>query len=186
MFADTELSAMERSVNNSNSNQNGIESSNIPIAETVQAKIQSVFKQLNNAVRTPANWTLYHYIVETIRIFIRAEHMADFSLHLSCIANRILDIFAAGCHHNYAKAASLYVQMMLKYGERSPEQQTVIESLKITGSHVLRYSSHEWSGIWSDLCIEQTLMRTHQSQTVVFRVGASVMMNQHIDAGFKH
>ena len=87
IFTDTELLAMERSVNNGSNNQNGIESSNIPFAEKVQAKIQSVFKQLDNAGRTPALWNLYHYMVEAIRIFIRAECMADFFLHLSCITN---------------------------------------------------------------------------------------------------
>ena len=43
----------------------------------------------------------------------------EFSLHLSYIMKRMLDIFAAGGHHNYAKAAQLYVQMMPKYGEGS-------------------------------------------------------------------
>ena len=120
----------------------------------VQAKIQSVFKQFDNAGRTPALWTLYHYMVETIRIFIRAERMTDFSLHLSCIANQMLDIFAAGGHHNYAKAARLYVQIMLKYGEGSPEQQAAIENFKMTG-----YSSEDWLGIWSDLCIHRVRIR---------------------------
>ena len=54
MFTDAELSAMERSVNNASNNQNGIESSDIPIAEMVQAKIQSVSKQFDNAGRTTA------------------------------------------------------------------------------------------------------------------------------------
>ena len=56
----------------------------------------------------------------------------------------MLDLVAPAGHRNYAKAARLYVQMMLKYGEGSLEQQTVIESFKMTGSHVVRYSSHEW------------------------------------------
>ena len=51
---------MERSVDNASNSQNGIESSDIPIAEMVQTKIQSVFKQLDNAGRTPAHWTPYH------------------------------------------------------------------------------------------------------------------------------
>ena len=104
-FTDAELSAMERSVTNASNNQNGTESSDIPIAEIVQAKIQSVFKQFDNAGRTPALWTLYHYMVETIQIFIRAERMASFSLHLSCTTNRMLDIFAVCGHLNYAKTA---------------------------------------------------------------------------------
>ena len=39
----------------------------------------------------------------------------------------------------------------------------IIQSFKSMGSHVVRYSSHESSGIWSDLCIEQTLLRSSKS-----------------------
>ena len=38
---------------------------------------------------------------------------------VSYITNGMLDIFAVGGHQNYAKAARLYVQMILKYGEGS-------------------------------------------------------------------
>ena len=120
MFTDAELSAMERSVNNASNNQNGIKSSKIPMAEMVSTKVQSVFKQLDNADRTPALWTLYNYMVEQIRNFIPAERMADFPLYLSCFMNRMLNIFAAGDHHSYAKAAPIYVQMVSKYGKESP------------------------------------------------------------------
>ena len=67
-------------------------------------------------------------MVDTIKIFIRAERIADFSLHLSCITNRMLDMFAAAGHHHYAKAARLYVQLMLKY-EGSAEHRAIIEML---------------------------------------------------------
>ena len=63
----------------------------------------------------------------------------------------MLDTFAAGGHHNYAKTARLNVQMMLKYREGSPEQQAVIEGFKMTGNRVVRHLSHEWLGIWNDL-----------------------------------
>ena len=33
-----------------------------------------------------------------------------------------------------------------------------------SGSHVVRYSSYEWSGVWSDLSIEQTLMKAAKSE----------------------
>ena len=80
MFTNEELTAMERSVNNACDNQKGIDSSDIPIAEMLQTKIRRAFEPVDNAGRTPALWSLYHYIVETIKIFIRAERMADFSL----------------------------------------------------------------------------------------------------------
>ena len=33
----------------------------------------------------------------------------------------------------------------------------------MSGSHVIRYLSHEWSGIQSDFCIKQPLMKTSKS-----------------------
>ena len=52
---------------------------------------------------------------------------------------------------------------MLSYEEGSEMEKAVISSFKSSGSHVVRYSNYEWSGVWSDLCIEQTLMRTAKS-----------------------
>ena len=57
----------------------------------------------------------------------------------------------------------LYAQLMLQYEEGSMEQRAIIEDFKLNGSHVVRYSSHEWTGIWSDLSIGQTLMRYSKS-----------------------
>ena len=54
-------------------------------------------------------------MADTIKIFIRAERMGDFTLHLSCITNRMLHVFTAAGSHHYAKAAGLYVQMMKTY-----------------------------------------------------------------------
>ena len=55
MFTEAELSPMERYVNNVSNNYNGIESIDILIAEMVQAKIQSAFKQFDNVGRTPSS-----------------------------------------------------------------------------------------------------------------------------------
>ena len=131
-FTDAELSAIECLINHALENQNGIDSNEFPIVDIIQSKIKSVFDKLGLAGRTPALWVLYHNMVQTIKIFIRAERMADFSLHLSCITNRML-------HHKYAKCARLYVQMMLSYKDESPEKSAVIQSFKSTGSHVIRY-----------------------------------------------
>ena len=61
-------------------------------------------------------------MVDTIKIFICAECMGDFTLHLSCITNSAIHVFAAAGHHNYAKAACLYVQMMKTYEKGSAEK----------------------------------------------------------------
>lgn len=42
-----------------------------------------------------------------------------------------------------------------------PEYKEVFEKY---GSHVVRYSGHEWSGTWCDICIEQKLMKAAKSE----------------------
>ena len=103
-------------------------------------------------------------MVDTIKIFIRTERMGDFTLQLSCITNRMLHVFAVAGHRNHAKAACLYVQMMKTYEKGSAEEIAIISSFKENGNHVVRYSSNEWSGVWSDLTIEQTLMKNSKSE----------------------
>jgi hypothetical protein len=47
-----------------------------------------------------------------IKVFIRTERLADHNGHLSCIVTKLLDIFAAAGHLQYAKGAGLYCQLM--------------------------------------------------------------------------
>ena len=58
---------------------------------------------------------------------------------------------------------------MKTYEKGSAEDIEIMSSFKNNGNHVIRYSSNELSGIWSDLTIEQTLWRL-QSTKVVFQV----------------
>ena len=114
--------------------------------------------------RFPSLWCLYHYMVDTVKIFISTESMGDFTLHLSCITNRMLHMFVTSGHHNYAKATWLYVQMMKTYEKGSPEENAIKTSFEENGNHVVKYSVKEWSGVWSDLTIEQTLMKNSKSE----------------------
>ena len=61
-------------------------------------------------------------MVDTIKIFIRGLVMGDFTLHLSCITNRILHMFTVAGRHNYAKAARLCIQLMKTYEKGSAEE----------------------------------------------------------------
>ena len=106
---------MARSVSSASVDKKGIDVSDIAVAEKFQEKIREVFCGFENAGRTTSLFVHYHYNVETIKIFIRAERTADFSLHLACIVSHMLDVFAAAGHHHYTKGARLYVQMMLAY-----------------------------------------------------------------------
>ena len=163
MFSDEELSQIKETITNLVENKTESQYQDIPVVKSFQEKIDEVFSKFSAGGRTTALWALYHDMVSTIKIFIRAERTGDFQLHLSCITNRMLHIFAAAGHHYYAKGARLYVQMMLSYEKGSPQESAIVRNFKMHGNHVIRYSSFEWSGIWSDLCIEQTLMRFSKS-----------------------
>ena len=42
-------------------------------------------------------------MADEIKVFIRTEQLADHNGHLSCIATKMLHIFAAAGHHQYTK-----------------------------------------------------------------------------------
>ena len=54
--------------------------------------------------------------------------------------------------------------MMKTYEKGSAEEMAIIYSSKENGKHVVRYSSNEWPSVWSNLIIEQTLMKKSKSK----------------------
>ena len=116
-------------------NHVGIDSKDIAMAERFRSKIKNVLAQLDNTGTTPSLWCLYHYMVDTIKIFIRAERVGGFTLHLSFITNRMLHVFAAKGYHKYAKEAHLYVHMVKTYEKGSAEEIAIISSFKENGSN---------------------------------------------------
>ena len=134
-----------------------------PVVAVFEQRFEETFKRLAKGGRTPALWVEYHHMVDVIKVFVRTERLADHNGHLSCIVTKMLHIFAAAGHHHYAKGARLYCQLM-KELETLPAYKDTLQRLTAHGNHVVRYSSHEWSGTWCDICIEQTLMKAAKSQ----------------------
>ena len=66
-------------------------------------------------------------------------------------------LFAATGHINYAKSARLYVQNMQKLHVEYP---WVYRNFAVNGYHTVRRSDRYWSGLWTDLIIEQVMMRS--------------------------
>ncbi|KAK5923153.1 hypothetical protein CgunFtcFv8_000149 [Champsocephalus gunnari] len=83
-----------------------------PVVALFEQRFEETFKRLAEGGRTPALWVQYHSMVDVIKVFIRTERLADHNGHLCCIVSRMLDIFAAAGHHQYAKGARLYCQLM--------------------------------------------------------------------------
>ena len=159
IFTDEELSEMTTEVAGKKMGAQHTD----PLVAFFEQRFEDTFKQLAEGGRTPALWVQYHYMVDVIKNFIKCERLADHSGHLSCIVTRMLDIFSAAGHHQYAKGARLYCQLM-KQLESLPEYKEVFEKFAAYGSHAVRYSGHEWSGTWCDICIEQKLMKAARSE----------------------
>ena len=105
-------------------------------------------------------WLQYLEYVDTLKMFIRAERIGDWNLHLIAIG-KMLNLFAATGHINYAKSSRLYLQLMMQLPSDYPWlYQCFIEK----GYHTIRRSSRFWAGLWTDLTIEQVMMRSIKSR----------------------
>ena len=69
----------------------------------------------------------------------------------------MLNLFAATGHSKYTKSARLYLQMMKELPTTFPD---LYQQFTHNGYHTVRRSNRFWSGIWTDLAIEQALMRS--------------------------
>ncbi len=112
--------------------------------------------ELSATSRTSKLWLQYLSYVRVMKLFIRAERLGDWHLHLVAVG-QMLNLFAATGHRNYAKSSRLYLQIMLELPNSHP---WLYEMFMQHGYHAVRRSSREWAGLWSDLVIEQVLMRS--------------------------
>ncbi|CAG9765935.1 unnamed protein product [Ceutorhynchus assimilis] len=94
----------------------------------------------------------YFQMVSILFQFIHAEKCGDWKLHLECVQKMI----PAG-HFNYAKCSHLYLQdrheISAKFNTHNYHLYTNM------GYFTIRRSNKFYSGIWSDMTIEQTYMR---------------------------
>lgn len=101
-------------------------------------------------------WVGYIRMVQIMRNFVRAERCGHWKLHIHSAQEMIPYFFASG-HLHYAKSSLLYLQTM----ETLATRMSAIEFDRYTsgGFFTIRRSDKFWGGIWTDLTIEQTLMR---------------------------
>ena len=105
-------------------------------------------------------WLQYIEYIETLKLFIREERTGKWSLHLVAVT-RMLNLFAATGHIYYAKSARLYLQLMLELPNEYP---WLYQCFIDQGFHTVRRSSRYWAGLWTDLVIEQVMMRSIKSR----------------------
>ena len=114
------------------------------------------------AVRSPTAklWLQYIDYVETLKLFIRAERTGNWTLHLVAVG-QMLNLFAATGYINYAKSSQLYLQVMLELPTDHP---WLYQCFINHGFHSVRISSRFWADLWTDLTIEQVMMRSIKSR----------------------
>ena len=110
--------------------------------------------------RTAKLWLHYIEYVDTLKLFIQAERTGNWNLHLIAI-EQMLNLFAATGHLNYAKSSRLYLQLMRELPTDHP---WLYHCFAEQGFHTVRRSNRFWAGLWTDLIIEQVMMRSIKSR----------------------
>ena len=128
------------------------------VLQRINILLKEKKSEISERSRTSKLWILYTDMIETARSLIRADRSGSWLLHLQTISNA-LPIFAAAGHFNYLRSSHLYLSRMSKLKNTHP---SVYEQF-LAGHYVSRRSDSFWSGVGSDLLIEQTLMRSVDS-----------------------
>ena len=116
--------------------------------------------------RTSPFWLNYVKHVYLIPEFIRVERVHDWNLHVLVIKS-MLNFFAATGHNNYGKSCRLYLQSILELETNHPK----VYDQFIEGQHTVRTTENKWTGIWTDLSVEQILMKSLERRAGVIGKG---------------
>lgn len=128
--------------------------------ETLKQMFAQKLEELELNGPTAKLWILYFDMTTLMKQFIQAERSGDWELHLTTV-KKMLPYFHASGHFLYAKSAQLYLQDMM--GLEKKISQEDYTRFALNGWFTIRRSDKFWSGIWSDMTIEQTLMRSLKS-----------------------
>lgn len=157
----SELIAIYKSVNPSVSDENDV---SIKLMKWIEDKTL----YLSTKSRTAALWLNYTKYISLLQQFIRAERTSDWLKHISA-TKQMLNLLASTGHHNYAKSCRLYLQSVNKLKTEHP----VVYQQFVAGNHTVRQTETNWSAVWTDLSIEQILMKSLKGRGGVIGKGMS-------------
>ena len=132
----------------------------IPEMQALRVILESTKITLREKSRTERLWLQYIEYIETCRSFIRESRTGDWKLHLYAIS-KMTNLYAATEHLNYAKAARIYLQLML-YLENI--NLWLHRKFSEGGLFVIRRINRFWAGLSTDLTEEQTMMKPLKSR----------------------
>lgn len=101
-------------------------------------------------------WLQYFNFVMLAIRYIEAERLGNWHLHLYCV-QQMLPVYHSAGRSNYVKAIQVCLQEMSKLQDiMDPEEYRMFTE----GQFTVRRTEKAWAGIWTDMTIEQMLMRT--------------------------
>ena len=131
------------------------------IFKTLLSKIKDQIRTAEKNGPTATLWIQYFRMISMVKLFIEAERSRNWELHLSTI-EQIMPFLHATAHKNYAMSAQIYLQDMRELASKMSRSE--YRYFVKDGYFTIRRSNKFWSGIWSDMTIEQTLMRLMKSK----------------------
>jgi hypothetical protein len=129
--------------------------------KTLKKRIQAL-KDSVGQNRTAKIWIEYMNMIDLLRQFITAERSGHWLLHLKSL-QQMRPYLAASGHNLHVKSAHVYLQDMLELEQTHPNLDAAFKS----ELHVVRRSDRFWSGLSTDLVIEQNLMLLIIEQALV-------------------
>jgi hypothetical protein len=125
----------------------------------LQHQVRDKQSRLIAGSRTAKLWILYMRMLDIVKHLLAGDRGGSWQMYLAAM-KECLPVFAAAGHTSYLKSAYHYLQSMAQLGETHPE----VHQKFLEGFHVVRRSDKFWSGVSSDLVIEQSLMRSLKSK----------------------
>lgn len=116
--------------------------------------LDKVFKKARENSRTAKLWLQYIDLIILVMEFIKAERTGNWKKHIETI-KLMIPIFHSAGHSLYAKCAHLYLQLAAKYEKNMSWED--FEKFTADGFFTNRYPKMCWSGVWTDMVIEQSL-----------------------------
>ena len=105
--------------------------------------------------RTSKLWLQYAEMIYILQLFLRADCTGRWMMHLT-VMRRMSPILTVSGHNHYTKYLHLYLQRM----DNLEGQHPAVYQHFLQGFHVVRRSERFWAGLFSDLIIEQVLLRS--------------------------
>lgn len=141
--------------------------SSLPLKSIVKKFLEKM-KDIEKRGKTAKLWISYMRMVVIAKSFTRSEKMGRFKEQLE-ILTQMLPIFHAAGHFHYANCAHIYIQKMneliaklselSKNAEANDSTLLFLKNFFEEGYNTGRRADTFWSGVFTDMLIEQDLMR---------------------------